>query len=584
MNNKFNFYSILEIILFLNLCFSKNIYTRNNEILKNNNDISLYKENYYIVFINSTVSSSTSSTSNNFINKNSKKKRNDFENENENENENIKKKEILINSLVDKIHNLIIDNKNTFKNITKFEEIENKNPKLNKRNFEYAMDYGDSNFVYSIGSVGEKTIFAAYLSEDLIESVKKIPRVINCVQNRKFKSMAYYNKNYILKETQWNGLNVRNNTDLHLSLISQGIYDEKLINQYDTNYYYPKSAGKDVDLYILDSGFNLKNEEFSNTHERSVKCEGVAYEGKISENLPLDKCYGDIKKDHGSKVADAAAGIKHGVANKANLHLIVHGNETLDLISNLIFVRDHLKNPHKTVINCSFGEYYTYDRLKSDEILITISDLFKELTNKGVIVVAAAGNDCEILSINDEVTFPCVLDDVICVGGIESINLEENKEKIMISNNYKKASFSNQGYGVNIYAPFFANVSYIPFETGIYTEEIVIGTSFSSPIVAGVISTILSEFPKKKFNKESMFNYLSEVGEKNVLKGLSSKSNNLLINNGKRIVYSRDNIYHGCGNHSGNKKCESEKCCSISGECLNMSDEQCFISEGCQDT
>ncbi|ORX38123.1 hypothetical protein BCR36DRAFT_442705 [Piromyces finnis] len=59
-----------------------------------------------------------------------------------------------------------------------------------------------------------------------------------------YQSHSYYSKSDILLETQWNNISIKKNTDLHLSLISQGMFNEKLINKYDTNYYYPESSGE----------------------------------------------------------------------------------------------------------------------------------------------------------------------------------------------------------------------------------------------------------------------------------------------------------------------------------------------------
>ncbi|ORX43045.1 hypothetical protein BCR36DRAFT_304760, partial [Piromyces finnis] len=39
------------------------------------------------------------------------------------------------------------------------------------------------------------------------------------------------------------------NTEIHLSLISQCMFNEKLINKYDTDYYYPESSGEDIDIF-----------------------------------------------------------------------------------------------------------------------------------------------------------------------------------------------------------------------------------------------------------------------------------------------------------------------------------------------
>eukprot|EP00833_Pecoramyces_ruminatium_P013838 jgi/Orpsp1_1/1187870/evm.model.d7180000060818.1 len=77
--------------------------------------------------------------------------------------------------------------------------------------------------------------------------------------------------NEILNETQWSGVGVRENADIHLSLLSQRKFDGNSTTTYDKNYYYPSSAGKDIDIFIIDSGFNFRHPEFANKDERTVK-------------------------------------------------------------------------------------------------------------------------------------------------------------------------------------------------------------------------------------------------------------------------------------------------------------------------
>ncbi|ORX53750.1 hypothetical protein BCR36DRAFT_216688, partial [Piromyces finnis] len=114
----------------------------------------------------------------------------------------------------------------------------------------------------------------------------------------------------------WKNVRIKRNTDLHLSLISQGKFNSYSFENYDTNYYYPKSSGKGVDIYILDSDFNFNQSEYFNSNERETKCLGIFRNGTLVKSedcsMPNDP--------HGELVADAVGGIKHGVAERANIY------------------------------------------------------------------------------------------------------------------------------------------------------------------------------------------------------------------------------------------------------------------------
>jgi len=135
-----------------------------------------------------------------------------------------------------------------------------------------------------------------------------------CINNN------YYNKNKILSETGWKDLSIETNASSHLSLLSQGIFNEQLNNKYDKNYYYPASAGKGVEVFMFDNGFNFNLDEFSEIEaniEAFIGKDGVknvsdkAKELGIEESI-LRKDYRDPEKqsipDHGTLTSIAVAG------------------------------------------------------------------------------------------------------------------------------------------------------------------------------------------------------------------------------------------------------------------------------------
>jgi len=139
---------------------------------------------------------------------------------------------------------------------------------------------------------------------------------------------TYYDINEIIEETHWNDVGVQENIQdiefkySHLSLISQNkYYGEGL---YDSNYYYPASAGKGIDIYIIDTGLNVTfSEEDFDTYEgtpdeRVVKCEGQFYNGELHPVPDEKHCHyrASTNNSHGTVVALTAAGKIHGVAKK----------------------------------------------------------------------------------------------------------------------------------------------------------------------------------------------------------------------------------------------------------------------------
>lgn len=535
---------IFFILYIIQIIQAENI--ENNSISEN--------DDYYIIVVNNTLAN---------IDIPNKKKR-----QPQNFNSNIE--DIFVSSIVDDIQNIIIDNKDTYKNITKFEEIELKNHNLFKRN-----NVVYSNLVYPVVTIKERTFLYAYLSYKLIGKIKSIYGVKSCTPDIVFEKNAHYDNNEIYDDTKWKSTVVRKNASLHLSLISQGKYDDTLIDEYDTNYYFPSSAGKDVDIFILDEGFNFNDKEFNNKKNRNVICD-LAVESGITTNATGNPDLCNPYEKHGSMVADVAGGVTKGVAKLANIHGIYLSNfSILNVVTALKYIHTYLFRPYKAIFNFSFGIFTPSFKLKED-IYITLQELITEISNDGAIFIASAGNDGK--NVHDDILnehyYPGTFDNIIAVGGINNNIMEKNNTII----SYEKAPKSNFGKDVDIYAPYYASVSYTIKDRASYSSKAG-GTSFSAPIVAGVAALVMSENPSVKFTTNSMLKYLTKIGEKDIVEGVDKP--NVFINNGKHIVYSQNEVYYGCGVHSGNKKCSSNKCCTRDGHC-SLNKDSCTTLQGCQ--
>ncbi|OUM61948.1 carbohydrate-binding module family 18 protein, partial [Piromyces sp. E2] len=491
------------------------------------------------------------------------------------------KNDDIVDDVIKQIHNLISNNKDTYKNPEKLEELLHNKKELRRRNVDSTLD--KSNYANVISSSKNHTVITVFLSPILLKEVEALPNILSCIPNRKLKYSSYhYNKKDILQESKWKKVTVRENADRHLSLISQGKYNEKLIDQYDTNYYYPSSSGKDIDIILIDSGFNFEHPEFANKNERTIKCVKQIVNGEAVNPKSNEYC-GTLEEDakyHGESVADVAAGLIHGIANKANVNAIaVEKMDLKNLLGAIDYAKNHLIKPHQTVINIPVMDYFPVDDASTEYI----DSLMDEITEKGGIIVNGSGNDGVNMNINnktnDTIVLPCTSKNVICVGGIDNAG-DDRKAKVMNSINYKKAQWSNFGKDINFYAPGSVHVEYYD-KNNQTVDTIQEGTSFSASIVTGIIASIMSEHSEIEFTSEKMMDYLTKIGSKNIISEIPEDQPNIFINNGKHVVYSKNNKYNGCGIQAGNKKCGHDKCCSSDGQCRHDI-ESCKTSNGCQ--
>lgn len=181
----------------------------------------------------------------------------------------------------------------------------------------------------------------------------------------------------------------------------------------------------------------------------------------------------DPKDDHGHGTMCAgiiAAEINNsiGIAGLAQVRIMAEkgldkdGSGYDDWLANAII---HATDQGADIISMSWGGYY-YSKL--------IHDAIKYAYSKGVLLIAAAGNEHTSAK-----SYPAALDEVIAVSATNENDL--------------LAIFSNYGDWVELAAPG-VNI----FTTSLGGDYISVdGTSFSAPHVAGVAALIWSYFPNK---------------------------------------------------------------------------------------
>ncbi|KAL9097061.1 MAG: hypothetical protein Q9165_001025 [Trypethelium subeluteriae] len=237
-------------------------------------------------------------------------------------------------------------------------------------------------------------------------------------------------------------------------------------------FWYWSGAGRNVDIYILDSGLNIHHPEFGG---RASNFWGVNYSPYLtpfSERTMADT----DPNTHGTCVASLAGGNTHGIARRANIINVKIFNQfggmtgtaaraIIDVTKRHI---DNKKNRRRSsfagsVINFSLS--YHYNR--------AMATAFKRADDAGIPVVVGAGNRNS--DTYDE--FPCNVRDTICVASVD--------------NNYRKARTSNYGAEVSIVAPGQA-VTCATFHGNNFSSHIDSGTSLAAPYVSGTLAHFIS--------------------------------------------------------------------------------------------
>ncbi|KAI5189164.1 cerevisin [Nematocida minor] len=239
-----------------------------------------------------------------------------------------------------------------------------------------------------------------------------------------------------------------------LSRMSQG----KTVYALDT-FVYPKSAGKGVYVYVLDTGIEAEHSELKGKVERGINI--------VEGNLEPRDDHG-----HGTHCAGIIAGNTVGVAKNATLIpvkiLTSEGKGSTEFaVLGLIYAMKSYHQRIKTekhpraVVNMSLGG------IKSE----ILKEIAKRAIATGLTIVAAGGNDAS----NACGYSPASIHQVITVGAV-------NREDDI-------AEFSNTGECIDVYAPGVEIVSSFLNNT----MKALSGTSMAAPHVSGLAALYLGE-------------------------------------------------------------------------------------------
>ncbi|KAI9102633.1 peptidase S8/S53 domain-containing protein [Phlyctochytrium arcticum] len=249
----------------------------------------------------------------------------------------------------------------------------------------------------------------------------------------------------------------------------------------DSTFNFDSSAGAGVDVYIVDSGVDIKHTEF---------------EGRIKWAYPEG---GRPRSEHGTHVAGIAAGKTFGIARKANILAVEYGGTMDKAIVALQWMLNQIKGKGKpTVANFSWGIYRENKPL---------TDATRALVDADMAISIAAGNERKESCLSVPSNTPGVIN-------VASSNKNDEFD----------TDYSDFGKCVQIIAP----------GTGILSAKLgggsrlMTGTSMAAPHVAGALAVVLSS--GKATSAQGAIQYLIATAAKDKLKKVPSNNVNLFLN------------------------------------------------------
>jgi hypothetical protein len=293
------------------------------------------------------------------------------------------------------------------------------------------------------------------------------------------------------------------NTIYYNQTLKPNAWDLDFFDIPDLNYLFP-NVSESIELWILDTGINWKHKEFE--------------EIQVLDTDPTFTI-SNITNPHGTGTAACAGGRNYGASKSKKIYnypVCRQGGSCAgsDIDKGFHFILSHLQSFNskcntstntgmnlnsqciwnkRAVINLSVGSYVGVNYLNSATGQY-YNQLFKDLNDYGAIIFNSAGNSnqnaCEwMFSFSDK---------VISVGSIS----QDQSYPYLIS----KSGFSNWGLCIDLWS-YGSNVPTAYSTIDNTTIQFKSGTSFSSPLAAGLAVNILNQMPN--LNRYEMLQYLS---------------------------------------------------------------------------
>lgn len=276
-------------------------------------------------------------------------------------------------------------------------------------------------------------------------------------------------------------------------------------------------TGNGIKIGIMEPGvIDKKNTNFSNIN--------VEIKSKLTNTV----------SDHATIVASIAAGYE-GVAKNASLLSVTCTN----MVSDFNWLYDNGVN----VLNCSFAYKDLYNGAYSSQAAF----FDWQVENNLLPIVAAAGNSYSKEYPTDYVSSPAIGYNVLAVGASSSNN------SISEYSCYKTHGVSKP----NLVAPGEYRIP-----NTISSNDVIVGTSYASPLVAGIVALLMEYKPALKTYPELLTCILSASAKEmpnypsNEASGLNSKAGAGIVNfeAAKTLVDSYLTVHTSTGDAPGVKK------------------------------
>lgn len=248
--------------------------------------------------------------------------------------------------------------------------------------------------------------------------------------------------------------------------------------------YSPPNHGARTHIYVVDSGVNRRHPEFAGRIGAS------AYLGSVGSSA--GDCFG-----HGTHVAGIAGSNRYGVARQT----VIHSMRILDCSGQgtsggtVVMLNWIAGNAEpRSIVNLSVGATPS----------AAISSAVNTLVSRGIVVVAAAGNE----GVDACTRSPAQIPAAITVAATTS--------------NDQQASFSNYGRCVDLYAPGvqITSTSHRSDSLGAVKS----GTSMAAPHVSGAVAIYWALHPRK--SGAAVTAGVLRNASRNILRGLSPETKN----------------------------------------------------------
>lgn len=228
----------------------------------------------------------------------------------------------------------------------------------------------------------------------------------------------------------------------------QSWFLNRIADEEDT--FLARTYGEHADIYVMDTGVRLNHQEFDGRAHSLFSHDSHNF--RHNGSAPF----------HGTAVSSCAAGKSCGVAKGAQIYNLRFNMSFSEAIKAADRLLEHHRNkdPQRiSILNMSFGGPR---RMLADEI--------EELTDEGVICLAAAGNEGR-----KGAMYPARERDAISIGATN------RRDRL--------ASFTNYGRTIDLFAPGSQGIMADIARQDAYRRAS--GTSFACPITAGAIATIV---------------------------------------------------------------------------------------------